>query len=270
MRFCVLGSGSKGNSTYISSGDTAILIDAGFSGVETARRLALIGVDISSLSAILITHEHGDHVRGVSVLSRRYDLTVFANKATLSKAGKTLDKLFSFQEFSTGKPFQIKDLEIRPFSISHDAADPVGFVVNNGKSSFGYCTDTGMVSRLVKHRLTGLNGLVLESNHDPDMLKTGPYPLELQQRVSSKTGHLANSDAACFLADILHDELEHVVLAHISETNNLPEIVRNTVTSVLNGHGENFYFVGEARNSSTCISLARQDRPGVLINLYPW
>lgn len=268
MRFCVLGSGSKGNSTYVSAGDTAILIDAGFSGIEVARRLALIGVDISSLSAILITHEHGDHIRGVSILSRRHNLTVFANKATISKAGKPLDNLFSFQEFSTGKSFQINNLKIHPFSVSHDAADPVGFTISNGKSSIGYCTDTGMVSRLIRHRLTGLNALVLECNHDPEILKTGPYPLSLQQRVSSKTGHLANSDAAVFLADIFHDKLEHVVLAHISETNNLPEIIRETMTSVLNKrHGHSFHFNGEHSDLSTCISLARQDRPGQLVKM---
>jgi len=220
------------------------------------------------LSAILVTHEHGDHIRGVSIISRRYNLKVFSNRATVRNGGKVLDNLFSFQEFSTGTSFWINSFQIHPFSVSHDAADPVGFIIRNKTASFGYCTDTGMVSHLMRHRLAGINGLVLECNHDPDMLRTGPYPPALQQRVNSKTGHLANLDAAFFLADLFHEGLEHVVLAHISETNNLPEIIRNTVTSVLNErHGDKFYFKGERSDSVTCISLASQDSAGELVEV---
>jgi phosphoribosyl 1,2-cyclic phosphodiesterase len=237
MRFCVLGSGSKGNCTYVEAGETAILVDAGFSGREIERRLAGIGVDPARLSAILLTHEHGDHLRGVGVLSRRFRLPVHANPATFRAAGRDLDRLAAYGEFDTGTSFACRDLHIHPFSVSHDAADPVGFLIGDGRRALGYCTDTGVVSRLMAHRLAGCAALILESNHDPEMLRSGPYPLPLQQRVRSSTGHLANSTAADFLAGLLHDRLEHVVLAHISETNNRPELVEASVARVLAGSG---------------------------------
>jgi phosphoribosyl 1,2-cyclic phosphodiesterase len=233
MRFCVLGSGSKGNCTYIEAGGAAILIDAGFSGREVERRLAGIGVDPAGLTALLLTHEHGDHLRGIGVLSRRYRLPVFANPATFRAAGRELGPLASSRDFETGTSFAFRDLLIHPFSVSHDAADPVGFLIDDGRRSLGYCTDTGVVSRLMAHRLAGCAALVLESNHDPEMLRSGPYPAALQQRVRSTTGHLANSTAADFLAGLLHDRLEHVVLAHISETNNRPQLVEEAVARVL-------------------------------------
>lgn len=233
MRFCVLGSGSKGNSTYIEKGRTRVLIDAGFSGIEIQRRLAAIGVDAAQLSAIVVTHEHSDHIRGVAVLSRKFDLPVFANAATFKAAGKSLGNLAAAKEFMTGASFSLQDLIVHPFAVSHDAADPVGFMVSDGVRSMGYCTDTGIVSRLMRHRLGSCNGLVLECNHDPAMLKNGPYPPALKQRVRSKNGHLANGDAADFIINILHDGLEHVVLSHISETNNHPDLAHETVMSLL-------------------------------------
>ncbi len=150
MKFCVLGSGSKGNATYLESGETSILIDAGMSGIELQRRLATIGVELSKIDAILVTHEHNDHVHGVGVLSRRASISVHANPATFSAASKTVRKLFSYNEFETGVSFQIRNLEIHPFAISHDAHDPVGFRISDGRVSFGYCTDTGKVSQLIR------------------------------------------------------------------------------------------------------------------------
>ena len=155
MRFCVLGSGSKGNCTYIQAGNTAVLIDAGFSGKEIERRLTAVGVDPASLSALLITHEHGDHLRGAAVLSRRFRLPVFANPATFRAGGRNLDKLHAYGEFDTGTAFEFQDLTIHPFAVSHDAADPVGFLLGDGRHGLGYCTDTGVVSRLMAHRLAG-------------------------------------------------------------------------------------------------------------------
>ena len=259
MRFCVLGSGSKGNCTFIESGDTRVLIDAGFSGIEIERRLTAIGVEIASLSAILVSHEHTDHIRGVAVLSRKYRLPVFANAKTFRAADKSLSKLYASREFATGELFAFQDLHIHPFFISHDAADPVGFIVNDGKSSVGYCTDTGMVSRLMRHLLGNCHGLVLECNHDPKMLSTGPYPPALQQRVRSKTGHLANNDAAIFLTEIIHEGLEHVVLSHISETNNCPAVAHDTVLGIMKAV--------EYNGSLPRISLASQELVGELVTL---
>ncbi len=255
MRFCVLGSGSKGNATYVAVGDTAILIDGGLSGIELHRRLAAIGVDSSSLSAIFLTHEHTDHVRGVPVFSRRGRLPVFANPATFAAAGDNLNKLHAYREFSTGTSLQYHDLCIHPFSVSHDTADPVGFVISDGRHSLGYCTDTGMVSRLMRYRLAVCHGLILECNHDPEILKNGPYPPYLKQRVRGNKGHLANDDAADLLREIRHDKLEHVVLAHLSDTNNRPEIAEAVACQAL----------GDGRQSR--ISVARQNRPGELVIL---
>jgi phosphoribosyl 1,2-cyclic phosphodiesterase len=256
MQFCVLGSGSKGNATYIRAGATAILIDGGFSGIELQRRLAAIGVDFASIGAILVTHEHNDHIRGVPVLSRRGNIPVFANPATYSAAGSNLNQLHRYQEFDTGTTFHFQDLSVHPFSVSHDTSDPVGFVITDGCHTIGYCTDTGRVTRLMQHRLAGCHGLILESNHDPEMLRNGPYPPYLKQRVQGKHGHLANHEAAAFLRDLVHDGLRHIVLAHISETNNQPQIAHATTMRVLatNGRGPE-------------VSTAPQDRPTSLFTL---
>ena len=263
MRFCVLGSGSKGNATFVESGRTRLLIDAGFSGKEIERRLAEIGVAPETLSAILITHEHGDHIKGAAILSRRFRLPVFINDATLAASGAVLDKLQLRQAFVTGQTFIFQDFQIHPYLISHDAADPVGFLLSNGRLFLGYCTDTGQVSRLMQHRLSCCHGLVLESNHDPDLLRNGPYPPSLQQRVRGKTGHLANIEAAGFLSDILHDGLEHVVLSHLSETNNLPHLAEAAMAVVLqtlrDQRGEDC--------PAPVISLAHQDRVGEMVTL---
>ena len=260
MKFCVLGSGSRGNATYLESGETRILIDAGMSGVELQKRLAGIGVDISSIDAILVTHEHNDHVHGVGVLSRRFKTPVHANPATFSAASKTVRKLYLYNEFETGVSFQIRNIEIHPFAISHDAQDPVGFRISDGSVSFGYCTDTGKVSQLIRHRLASCKGLVLESNHDIEMLQKGSYPPYLKQRIRSNQGHLDNEVASLFLKELLHEKLEHVVLAHLSEENNDPEIAYDTATAAL-GNNSN------SKDMEIRISVANQNCAGELISL---
>lgn len=229
MRFSVLGSGSKGNSVYIESGQTGILIDAGFSGKEIDIRLKSLDRDVSNVKALCITHEHNDHVRGIGVLSRRCKIPAYSNVGTFLAGEKQLGKLFARKEFDTGDILQIGDLQVRSFQISHDTADPVGYVVSDGKASIGYCTDTGKVSHLMCRRLAECNGLILEFNHNLQMLKNGPYPLPLQQRVRSSRGHLCNEDAAVFLAGLIGNHLRTVVLAHLSETNNTPELAQKSV-----------------------------------------
>lgn len=224
MFFSVLGSGSRGNCTYIESGSTAILIDAGFSGREVEARLRLIGRSLDRLNAIFVTHEHQDHIHGVGVLSRRCRIPVYCNDGTLRGGEKCLGKLFNYQGFETGSTLCVQDLCVRSFSVFHDAQDPVGFCVDNGKKTVACCTDTGKVSRLVQQRLKGCNALILEFNHDLEMLKEGPYSLALQQRVRSDHGHLSNDDAAAFLQTMIHDRLQWVVLGHLSATNNHPDL----------------------------------------------
>ncbi len=257
MKFSVLGSGSKGNCTLIESGSTRVLIDNGFSGKELLSRLARIGVAAESLNALVITHEHIDHVQGVGVLARRLQLPVYANPPTFLAAEKTLGKLPIRKEFTTGESFCIDGLQIHPFAVSHDTADPVGFVLGDGTLCFGYCTDTGKISQLIRHHLRHCQALVLEANHDVDMLWQGPYPLPLKQRVLSSQGHLANSDALEFAVELAVGQLRHLVLAHLSEVNNHPELVRKEACSRLEGYQE------------LRVMLADQRVPGPLTKIEP-
>lgn len=256
MQFSVLGSGSRGNCVFIESGNTAILIDGGFSGKEIALRLAAIGRTIDCLKGIFVTHEHHDHINGVGVMSRRCSIPVFANEGTFRGGEKRLKKLFRRQEFNTGDTLDFQDLSIRSFAVSHDTNDPVGFIVNGDRRSLGYCTDTGIVSTLVGKRLQDLDSLVLEFNHDPDLLRNGPYPPSLQQRVRSNQGHLANEDAGKLLKKLANGKLKHVVLAHLSEVNNLPELALHTAEEHLGQNAE-------------CIEIvpASQDNPCRVITL---
>lgn len=233
MRFSVLGSGSKGNCVYIESGETALLIDGGFSGKEIVRRLEGIGRDAGRLDAICVTHEHNDHIAGVGVLSRRCRLPVHANAGTFAGGEAVFKDLWRRREFATGEEFTVKDLRIRSFRISHDTSDPVGYLVSSDRCTLGYCTDTGKTTQLMQQRLSGCNALILEFNHNLHLLKNGPYPPALQQRVRSPHGHLANEDAAAFLGEILHDGLQVVVLAHLSEVNNNPQLAMAAAMTAL-------------------------------------
>lgn len=257
MNFSVLGSGSKGNSLYIESGATSILIDAGFSGKEIAKRLDIHNKKIHDLNGLFLTHEHGDHIQGAGVISRRCNLPVYANEGTFKGSDKKLGKLPKRVEFETGKSVQLQDLEIRSFRISHDTLDPVGFLISDSKVTIACCTDIGTVSKLVASRLSRCDALILEFNHDTQMLKNGPYPLSLQQRVRSSQGHLANEDAASFLKTLLHDSLQYVILAHLSETNNTAELALKSASTVIsNEHPCHLHVAGQ----STPSQLFRVDK----------
>lgn len=257
MKVCVLGSGSRGNCTLVESGDTSILIDAGFSGVEIRRRLQLIGRELEGITAILITHEHNDHISGAGIVSRQAKMPLYANSATFKATGSRLGKLFSFKEFGTGERFSLNGLQVHPFAVSHDTADPVGFVVSDGMHSVGYCTDTGKITTLVEYHLRDCDALVLESNHDPKMLRDGPYPLHLQQRVKSNQGHLANEDAGRFLQKMAARNLKCVLLAHLSETNNLPELALDCAQQHLDGYSETIQIIAASQHApSVCIDLS--------------
>jgi len=260
MRFCVLGSGSKGNATLVMGDRGRVLIDAGFSCKEIERRLGLLGIRPQELSAIIVSHEHSDHIRGAGVLSRKFKLPVFSTPLTREAAGSSLEKLHHYEAFASGKPFEVDDLTIHPFSVSHDAADPVGFVLLDSQSSLGYCSDTGIVSRLMEHRLSLCQALIFECNHDPHLLKNGPYPESLKQRVRSKSGHLANGQALAFIKKLTEEGcLTHIVLAHISETNNHPEKIRQAIAEHFNPENQAI--------AKPLFLLAGQDEIGELIEL---
>lgn len=220
MRFSVLSSGSKANCTLVESGTTRILIDCGLSARETVRRLCVLGVDPSTISAIIVTHEHRDHIYGIPVMSRRHNLPVYANRST----ARFLRHLHALEIFKTGHTFSIGEMEISPFSIVHDASDPVGFCIQARGIKFAQATDLGKVTPLVREALRDSHALVLESNHDPEMLRCCHYPWELKQRIASSHGHLSNGTASEFLAELMHSDLRHIVLGHLSENSNTPEL----------------------------------------------
>lgn len=245
----VLASGSRGNATYVSDGHTAILIDAGLSGVEIQRRLASKGIDPKSLDAILVSHEHADHIQGVGVLSRRFGLTVHISDGTRQASGTALGKLSGLIPFTCGHSFGIGSLAIHPFSISHDAEDPAGFTIGCNGSKVGVATDLGIVTGVVKTHLEACDILIIEANHDARMLIDGPYPWPLKQRIRGRSGHLSNDDTALLLEALQHDRLAHVILAHLSEENNTPDKARQTVEAALNGASTKVHVASQTAGS---------------------
>jgi len=238
MRFSILGSGSKGNSVYIEGEEGAILIDAGFSGKEIEARLRGIDRSLDTVKAIFLTHEHDDHIAGAGVISRKRKIPLFANLGTFLGGEKRIGKPHRFQEFATGDAVACHGLQVRSFRISHDTADPVGFVISDGRQRLGYCTDSGKVTHLMLQRLRGCEALIVEFNHNLEMLRNGPYPLPLQQRVRSNTGHLSNEQGAECLAELFGEHLQIVVLAHLSETNNTPDLASAAAVASVNEWGD--------------------------------
>ncbi len=232
LTVCALASGSRGNAIYVSDGATALLVDAGLSGIEIQRRLNSKGLCADDLDAILVTHEHDDHIRGVGVLSRRFDLPVYISRTT-ETAAPQLGKLHRTINFDCGTTFNINNFIIHPFSISHDAMDPAGFTIKQNGSKVGIATDLGVATAMVKAHLKECSLLILEANHDPEMLAQGSYPWPLKQRIKGRTGHLSNVESKTLLAEIKHDRLKHVVLAHLSDENNTPETALSEVGSAI-------------------------------------
>jgi len=251
---CLLASGSKGNAIYMAAGDTAVLFDAGLSGTELERRMKSRRIEPDRLDAIIVSHEHTDHIRGVGVLARRYDLPVYASSGTMTAASKQLGRIDSHHPFECGNTFNVDGFSIHPFSISHDAEDPAGFIVSANGTRVGIATDLGIATGMVKTHLKTCSMLIIEANHDIEMLENGPYPWPLKQRIKSRAGHLSNESARALVAEIRHDGLEHLVLAHLSETNNTPEKALSVVSKALNGH-------------KTSICVATQDECGPLFCL---
>jgi len=238
----VLASGSRGNSTLVQSSATRILVDAGISCRETFKRMKAGGEDPRSLSAILITHEHSDHVCGLLVLARKLNLPVFMTAAThqawsraVREATGERPELARLEVFSSGCSFQIGDIAVTPFTIPHDAADPVGFTFRAEGVKIAMATDLGYVPASVCDQFRGCDLLVLESNHDLEMLRVGPYPWAVKQRVMSRVGHLSNTALAEFFATEYDGSASYIVLAHLSEQNNHPELARSAAERALGG-----------------------------------
>ena len=233
LSICPLASGSRGNSVYVCGGDSAILMDAGLSGIELKRRLAARGLSPDSLKAVVVSHEHTDHVKGAGIMSRRYNIPLYINKKTYDAAAQKLGQVNDIRYFECGCPFEISGLKINPFSISHDAVDTAGFTLSYKGIKLGIATDLGVATNLVKEHFKGCSGLYIEANHDPDMLHKGPYPWYLKQRIKSRLGHLSNYDSGRLLCEVKNGCLKNVILAHLSEENNHPDIALQTVHNVL-------------------------------------
>ncbi len=232
LAVCILASGSKGNAIFISDGFTSILVDAGLSGAEIKRRLKSRGLRAQDLDAILVTHEHSDHIQAVGVLSRQFKLPVYLS-SKLKKRGSAGNTFHEIKTFQCGSIFQINNLDVHPFSVSHDATDPAGFTIGQNGKRIGLATDLGTVTPQLKDHLKDCHLLILEANHDPEMLINGPYPWPLKQRIQSHRGHLSNEQSKSLLRELQHPHLEHVILAHLSETNNAPQKVLDEISAAL-------------------------------------
>lgn len=257
MQICVLASGSSGNSLLVQEDQCALIIDAGFSSRTIQSRIRDAGLNPRLVAGIIVSHEHSDHVRGISALARDLKVPIYTNGPTLEGIKGLLKGKERIEVFENGKPIHIGAFELYPFSVSHDALDPVGFTITDGKIKIGITTDLGYVSLLVLERLKGSRLIVLESNHDLDMLLSGPYSWPLKQRIMSRIGHLSNVEASETLASLATEGTEIAIMAHLSQENNTPELVIDTAKTTL------------VRNKIKQLNLhvASQDKTGPVFEL---
>lgn len=254
LRFSLLGSGSSGNALLVSYPEGSVLIDNGLSHRRLLERVESLGETLDNLKAILVTHEHGDHVNGLGTLARRAKAPVYLTEATLENLPRKVGALPDVRVFEAGDSFEFGGLEIESFSVWHDAADPVSFVLRYGGRQLGIATDLGKVSQVVRTRLAGSHALILESNYCPEMLRRSSYPPAICQRIRGKHGHLSNADMNSLLAGLVHEGLQWVVAVHISQENNTEELARRMAQQVLGEH--------PAR-----LVIAQQDEPTPLFDI---
>ena len=258
MKVAVLGSGSSGNSVFVQAGNTRVLVDAGFSARSVAERLKLIGVDADAISAIVVTHEHGDHTAGIGVYARRHGTPLYMTKRTREACAKRLRGAEEIVEYQPGRVFHVGDVRVEPFLTIHDAADPVGVALVDECTGLrlGVATDLGRPTTQIRHALRDCDFLVLEANHDEVMLHMSGYPSSVKRRISSSHGHLSNQAAARLITELMHPRLAGVVLAHLSHQCNRPELARQVVGDALDKVG----WTGH-------LEVALQDRPTQLFDV---
>lgn len=265
MRICVLGSGSSGNATLVVAGETRVLIDCGLSGRETMHRMQAVGEDPSRLSAIVVTHEHGDHARGLSALSKRLDVPVYISTATLQACGlgERARVIRRGAAISSSEEFDIGSLRFHPFTIPHDAVDPFAFTVETAGVKLGMAVDLGYINALAAEHFRGTDALIIEANHEVEMLRACTfYPWSLKQRILSLQGHTSNDEMARFLREDFDGRAEYIVLAHLSQNTNHPEVARLAALQALTTRGPLFY-----RDAERKVRIARQDGPSDWIEL---
>lgn len=239
LQFSVLASGSTGNAFYIASEKTKLLVDAGLSGKKMDQLFENIGKDPSELSGILVTHEHSDHVKGLGIFARKYNLPIYANEKTWNSMAKQIGKLTTDQRFhfeaNAVKTFE--DMDVESFSVSHDAADPMFFAFHSGNKKVALVTDLGYVSENIKKTVEDADAYIFEANHDIGMLQMGRYPWSVKRRILGDSGHVSNEDCGLALSDIITNRTQRVYLAHLSKDNNMKELARMSVDQVLKERG---------------------------------
>lgn len=236
VQLTILGSGSAGNAVYLETSGTRILVDCGFSARQIRQRLATLGRAPENLDGILITHEHSDHIQGLKNLAGKLGLPIYCNRHTSEEIARLQPADFEFRLFETGHTFDLGDITVETFSVPHDAIDPVGFLLHTTAGQIGVLTDLGHAPRPIADRLRNVNVLLLETNHDIQMLRDCPRrPPALKQRITSRHGHLSNEGAANFVGQIAHDSLRHIYCTHLSRECNTPDLVRGELTAIL-GH----------------------------------
>ncbi|MCL5096157.1 MAG: MBL fold metallo-hydrolase [Candidatus Omnitrophica bacterium] len=256
LHFTILGSGSAGNCAYLETAETRLLIDAGFSARQIRHRLASIGRSPKDLNGILITHEHFDHTQGLGVLCGQCSIPVYCNRPTQEAIQTQFDAALPFRLFETGAAFQLGDIMIESFSVPHDAQDPVGFLLRTPSGNVGFLTDLGYATRLVIERVRPSHVLVLEANHDPQMLQDDTRrPWSVKQRILSRHGHLSNDAAAEAAERIVSADLRHLYLGHLSRDCNRPELAHRVISERLRKMGAAHVSVVVARQEAPCPSL---------------
>lgn len=247
----MLGSGSSGNATVVHSGDGAILVDAGFSGKEVLRRMELAQIEPADIRAVLVTHEHQDHSKGAAVLARRWDVPLYANRATAEAMSRRCKQMPDLRLFMAGQAFEVDPFRVAPFTVPHDASDPVAFTVHLGETKIGMATDIGHVNHVITHHLRECDALVLECNHDIEMLRESDRPWKLKRRILSRHGHLSNEAGVELMREVLHFRTRHIVLAHASRECNRYELIETVAANQLAASGR----------TDMQLAVARQDIP---------
>ena len=241
MRFASLGSGSKGNGLLVEHRQTCLLVDCGFTLKDTTRRLARLGKTPTDLTAVLVTHEHGDHIRGVGALARKYNLPVYMTHGTSREwlgRDNGINRSVQLEYINSHQDFALGGITVRPVAVPHDAREPCQFTFHCDDKKLGLLTDLGSITPFVQQAYQGCHAVLLECNHDRGMLAEGPYPYSLKQRVGGDYGHLSNEQAAVLLKNIMGEQLQHVVLSHISETNNTAAYACNAIKPILQAQFE--------------------------------
>jgi len=259
MQFAVLSSGSKGNAILVEGGGARILVDCGLQPKVLRERLHEVGRSLPQIDALVVTHGHADHVAGARILAGAFRLLTYATHRTHKFLGRT-GGVTHLAPITAGESFRIGALEIAPFATPHDAPGSVGFVFSDGDARLGVCTDLGHVTPTVTNALQDLDALYLEFNHDIDMLRNGPYPLPLKRRIASPLGHLSNDDARVLLDDVFHARMKHLVLAHLSETNNTPDRARASARTVVDG-SDAALFIAPQHHAMSFVDVQRRGAP---------